>query len=184
MEQLWPSTALICSELYNGLTYNHRIKNIKYRNIDSGGTPKINYNHMKHILFILFAFVLLSACHKTKVGYLKTSGASFVPDTLVIRQVPDPVEDAVRIANNSPWVTPRLQGVLGTAPINYRLLDVRATDGGDAEVFRGELTVRGIGVMEVPLRFAAPKGRYIVSLEAYNEDHTSAMNEIFTFIVE
>lgn len=139
---------------------------------------------MKNIFFLLLAMIMLSACHKTKIGYLQTSDASFVPDSLVIRQVPDPVLDAVRIANNSPWVTARLQGVLGTAPINYRLLDVTASEGGNAEIFRQEITVRGFGVMEIPLKFNAPKGRYHISLEAYNEDHTSAMNNIFTFIVE
>ena len=139
---------------------------------------------MKNILFLLSAFILLSACHETKVGYLKTSGASFIPDTMVIRKVLDPVADAVRIKNEAPWVSPRLQGALGTAPINYRLLDVTATAGGDAEIFRREIRVRGIGIMEVPLHFQAPKGRYTVSLEAWNEDHTSAIPNIFTFIVE
>lgn len=139
---------------------------------------------MKNILMLLSALILLSACHKTKIGYLKTSEASFVPDSLVIRKVLDPVTDAVRIKNSAPWVTTRLQGVLGTAPINYRILDVTASDGGNADIFRQELTVRGIGVMEVPLHFEAPKGRYKVSLEAYNKDYTSAMNNVFTFIVE
>lgn len=139
---------------------------------------------MKKILFLLSALILLSACHKTKVGYLKTSEASFAPDSLVIRKILDPVSDAVRIANGAPWVTPRLQGILGTAPINYRILDVTASDGGNADIFLQELTVRGIGVMEVPLHFQAPKGRYKVCLEAYNTDYTSAMNNVFTFIVE
>lgn len=139
---------------------------------------------MKNILFLLSALLLLSACHKTKIGYLKTSEASFVPDSLVIRKVLDPLTDAVRIKNGAPWVTTRLQGVLGTAPINYRILDVTTSDGGNADIFRQELTVRGIGVMEVPLHFQAPQGRYKVSLEAYNKDYTSAMNNVFTFIVE
>lgn len=139
---------------------------------------------MKNIFILLSALILLSACHKTKVGYLKTSEASFVPDSLVIRKVLDPVTDAVRIQNDAPWVTTRLQGVLGTAPINYRILDVTASDGGNADIFQQELKVRGIGVMEVPLYFQAPKGRYKVSLEAYNEDYTSAMNNVFTFIVK
>lgn len=139
---------------------------------------------MKKILFLLSALILLSACHKTKVGYLKTLEASFAPDSLVIRKILDPVTDAVRIENKAPWVTPRLQGVLGTAPINYRILAITASDGGNADIFLQELTVRGIGVMEVPLYFQAPKGRYKVSLEAYNEDYTSAMNNVFTFIIE
>lgn len=139
---------------------------------------------MKNILILLSVLLLLSACHKTKIGYLKTSEASFVPDSLVIRKVLDPLTDVVRINNGAPWVTTRLQGVLGTAPINYRILNVTASDGGNADIFRQELTVRGIGVMEVPLHFQAPKGRYKVSLEAYNTDYTSAMNNVFTFIVE
>lgn len=139
---------------------------------------------MKNVFYLLLALLLVTACHKTKIGYLKTSEASFAPDTMIIRKVPDPLLDQERIKNNAPWVTPRLQGVLGTAPINYRLLKVEASEGGNAEIFRQELRVRGIGVMEVPLTFQAPPGRYRISLEAYNEDYTSDMNDIFTFIVE
>ena len=141
---------------------------------------------MKHIFILLWVIMGLSACHTQTVGFLKTDGASFKPDSLVIRKEldeNDPV-DQIRIQNNAPWVTNKLQGVLGTHPINYRLLDIKASEGGDAAVFRKELTVRGIGVMQVPLKFNAPKGRYLISLEAYNEDHSSEMRDVFTFIVE
>ena len=141
---------------------------------------------MKHIFILLLAAISLSACHTTKVGYLRTDKASFNPDSLVIRKEldkNDPI-DQVRIKNQAPWVTTKLQGILGTPPINYRLLDVKASEGGDAEIFRQELSVRGIGVMEVPLEFKAPKGRYLISLEAYNEDHSSAMHDVFTFIIK
>lgn len=141
---------------------------------------------MKYIFLLLLVITSLSACHTTTIGYLRADGASFNPDSLIIRKELDPDDptDRVRIQNNAPWVTTKIQGMLGTAPINYRLLNVKATEGGDASVFRQEITVRGIGIMQVPLKFNAPKGRYLISLEVYNEDHTAELKDIFTFIVQ
>lgn len=141
---------------------------------------------MKHILLLLLAIAGLSACHTTTIGYLQPGGASFNPDTLIIRKQLDPDDpvDQIRLQNNAPWVSSKIQGMLGTAPINYRLSDVKALEGGDAAIFRREIIVRGIGVMQVPLKFKAPKGRYIVSLEVYNEDHSAELKDIFTFIAQ
>lgn len=52
-----------------------------------------------------------------------------------------------RIYNVAPWVSPKMQGVIGTNPIRYEIAGVESADG-DAEMFRSLLTVRGGGRME------------------------------------
>ena len=90
---------------------------------------------MKKILFVsVFAlFVLLAACHETTIGYLKTEDASYKPDTVEIRKTPDPVLDAVRVENNSPWIFFRLQGYRGTDPIIFSVESVTSSEGEEAD---------------------------------------------------
>lgn len=139
---------------------------------------------MKTILFFLFLAFCVTSCHKTTIGYLQTDEASYNPDSLIIRTELDPVKDATKIANSAPWVTTKIQGVLGTSPINYRIADVEASDGGDADILLEELIIRGAGIMQVPLSPKAPQGRYKVSIEVYNEGYSHIMNNVFTFIIE
>lgn len=136
---------------------------------------------------IFMAILAFSACHDVKIGYLKVGEAKFVPDSLIIRnELGDDEYDENRIANNAPWVTNIISGVLGTEPLQYSLVSVKALDGteADAKVFAGELTVRGNGKMEVPLKPAAPKGRYLVTLKVNNEDYSAILSDVFTFIIK
>ena len=143
---------------------------------------------MKQIFIFLFMSVLaFSACNDVKIGYLQTGSAEYFPDSLIIRTVlGDDQYDENRIANNAPWVTNNISGVLGTEPLQYRLVSVKALDGteADAKVFEGELAVRGCGKMEVPLKPAAPKGRYVVTLKVYNEDYSAILSDVYTFIIK
>lgn len=139
---------------------------------------------MKIILYLCLIAVCATACHTTTIGYLKTAEATYDPDSLVIRTVLDPVLDKAKIENEAPWVTTKIQGVLGTPPINYRIANVTATEGGDAGLFREELTIRGGGTMLVPLVPRAPQGRYKVSIEIYNEGYTQIKENAFTFIIQ
>ncbi|WP_455510471.1 hypothetical protein [Butyricimonas paravirosa] len=127
------------------------------------------------------------ACNNVKIGYLQTDSAEYFPDSLVIRTVlGDDRYDENREANNAPWVTNNISGVLGTEPLQYKLMSVKALDGTetDAKVFGEELVVRGCGKMEVPLKPAAPKGRYRVTLKVYNEDYSAILPDVFTFIIK
>ena len=58
------------------------------------------------------------------------------------------------------------------------------SDGGDKELFKKELIVRGAGIMELPLYTKLPKGEYKVTLCVYNEDYSANLKDVFTFIVE
>lgn len=139
---------------------------------------------MRNIAIFIFLLVIGASCHETKIGYLKTEGASYLPDSTIIRTVLDEVLDKARIANKAPWVSSNLQGVLGTPPITYRIVDVTSPDSGDTDLFRQELTIRGNGVMLVPLVPKSPKGKYVVSIEVANEDHTQILENAFTFIIQ
>lgn len=139
---------------------------------------------MKSIYSIFFLVFALWSCHDVKVGYLKADNAEYDPASIVVRKELDPIEDELRIKNETNWVSPKIQGVLGTDPLNYELVSVTATEGGDADVFRQEVIVRGAGIMELPLHTKVPAGHYLVSLRVYNEDYSAELKDAFTFIVE
>lgn len=142
---------------------------------------------MRQIIIALVSILALSACHEVKIGYLETKNARFVPDSLVIRtELGSDYYDANRIKNNAPWVTNIISGVLGTEPLQYSLVSVKALNGTeeDAQTFASELTVRGNGKMEIPLKPLAPQGRYVVTLKVNNEDYSAILEDIFTFIIK
>ena len=60
---------------------------------------------MRKIIFIgaVIFVCCLNACHEKTVGYLISENASYEPDTLVVPRELDPVKDAIRIKNQSPW---------------------------------------------------------------------------------
>lgn len=139
---------------------------------------------MKSIYSVFFLVFALWGCHDVKVGYLKADNAEYAPTSIVVRKELDPEEDELRIMNDANWVSPKIQGVLGTNPLNYELVNVTATEGGDAEAFKQEVVVRGGGIMELPLHTKVPKGHYLVSLRVYNEGYSAELKNAFTFIVE
>lgn len=140
---------------------------------------------MKQIIVILFFFVLaLGACHDVTVGYLEAENAQYAPDSMVIRVEPDPVLDRNRIKYEAPWVSPKIQGVIGTAPIRYRVADVRTLDTGDVEKMKEISYMDGAGVIYIPLDHDLPVGRYVFSVEVYNDGYSDIRSDIFTVWVE
>lgn len=135
------------------------------------------------ILFSFIAVLVLGACHDVKVGFLKANNAEYYPDSLVVETDLSKVSQN-KLDNNAPWVTNTISGMLGTDPLNYEFVSVKAFEGGDADIFAKEIIVRGSGRMEFPLRTEAPKGRYVVTLKVYNEDHSAILPDIFTFIIK
>ena len=84
-----------------------------------------------------------------KVGYLRADNAGYLPNELEVRKTLDPVEDGVRIANEAPWVTPKIQGVLGTSPLLFEFVSVKVSDGGDAEIFKKEINSKKISKTQI-----------------------------------
>lgn len=137
---------------------------------------------MRGYWIIILFLVGLAGCHNPTVGFLQTEHAKYVPDTMVIRKKLDPVKDAYRI-EGAPWVSPKLQGLAGTAPIKYEIVEVTSAVG-NAILFRNLLKIRGAGRMELPVKAEIPEGRYVVSVGVSNEGYSGVVERAFTFIVE
>ncbi len=139
---------------------------------------------MKTLYILALSCLFFVACHDVTVGYLKTENAVYVPDSLVIRKEPDPIEDNIRIQNQAPWMTLPIQGVIGTAQIHYEIENVSSDKSVNADIFKEELSIRGGGIMSYPLEGKAPAGRYVVSVRIWNEGYDVVKRNIFTFIVK
>lgn len=145
---------------------------------------------MKQVIIILLSMLALMSCHDVKIGYLNVGNAEYYPDTIVIpsklvTKEENPMKnDQIRIDNNAPWVTNIISGLLGTEPLQYEFVGVKASEGGNADLFAEEIVVRGCGQMQLPLKPAAPKGRYLVTLRVSNDGYSAILQDIFTFIIE
>ena len=146
------------------------------------------YNLARALFAVAFIAVAVAACNTMPVGFLRTEGASFSPDTLNVYH--NPHSSTLRYNDHRPWVSYRIQGVAGTNPINYELADVKATEGGDAEKFKalaqkgllkvdgGMIVLMHEGVAELP-----NSGRYTLSLRVYNDGHSQTISDVYTIIV-
>lgn len=136
----------------------------------------------------LFMIVILgaglNACHEKTIGYLITENASYDPDTMMIRKTPDPVLDAVRIEYGSPWVSLQLQGYEGTEQIHFTVESVTSDQGEEAAAtFMSELSIRGGGVLQYPLKNKAVPGSYKVSIRLTNPGYSQVVKDAMTIIV-
>ena len=146
------------------------------------------YNLARALFAVAFIVMAVAACNTMPVGFLRTEGASFSPDTLNVYH--NPHASTLRYNDHRPWVSYRIQGVAGTNPINFELADVKATEGGDAEKFKalaqkgllkvdgGMIVLMHEGVAELP-----NSGRYTLSLRVYNDGHSQTISDVYTIIV-
>ncbi len=133
---------------------------------------------------VVILVVALGACHEKTIGYLITENASYDPDTMVVRKTPDPVLDAVRIENASPWVSLQLQGYEGTDPIYFTIESVTSDQGEEAAAtFMSELTIRGGGALQYPLKNNSVPGCYKVSIRLTNSGYSHVLKDAMTVIV-
>ena len=141
---------------------------------------------MRGYFIYLICVVFLVACNDVTVGYLETENAEYMPDYMEIPQIGelDEIADAQRIKNNAPWVTQPIQGIEGTAPLIYTIEEVTATEGGDAVMFKQELSIIGNGRFYYPLEHKAPAGKYVVSIRITNEGYSHVLKDVYTFIVK
>ena len=146
------------------------------------------YNLTRALFAVAFIAMAVAACNTMPVGFLRTEGASFSPDTLNVYH--NPHSSTPRYNDHRPWVSYRIQGVAGTNPINFELAGVKATEGGDAEKFKalaqkgllkvdgGMIVLMHEGVAELP-----NSGRYTLSLRVYNDGHSQTIDDVYTIIV-
>lgn len=143
---------------------------------------------MKYIYTLFLLAIAVLGCQDVKIGCLDVSNTEYMPDTMLVRKelgfMPTLArEDRTRTMTQAPWVTNQIQGVIGTAPIQYSLYDVKASDGGDAEMLKKELKVRGGGIMEVPFVPESPNGRYTISLWVEAGEYSAVIEDAFTFVI-
>ncbi|WP_270516833.1 hypothetical protein [Sanguibacteroides sp. AM78-02pH3A] len=138
---------------------------------------------MKQFIFILFVFIAFIACEKTKIGYLEVDDASYDPNSMVVFQDPDPESYPDRVEKKYPWVSPQIQGVLGTLPIFYKIERVHTTDG-DVASFYEEVKLRGDSSFEIPFDNSIKKGTYYVDVNIYNKGYSHVRDSLFILIVK
>ena len=92
-------------------------------------------------------------------------------------------EDYFRVKNNQPWTSSPIEGIEGTAPIWVKVKSAKSEDGDISKLLE-VATVRGNGVIEVPLENEIPIGRYLISLTFWNEGWTKDLEDCFTIIVK
>jgi lipoprotein len=136
------------------------------------------------LLTVIMVAMLAGACHETTIGYLTVKNASYKPDTLYIRKTPDPKLDALRIENNAPWISSKLQGYKGTAQIYFSIDKVTSELGEEAAMnFMKNLTIRGGGALTYPLENDAVPGIYKVSVRLTNTDYSKVVEDSMTIVV-
>lgn len=139
------------------------------------------------LCFMALTIGFMVSCSKMDVGYLRTTGASFTPDSLNAFHNVDATSD--RGLNNLPFVSTRIQGLAGTNPINYELSGVKADSQENVELFmklykEGKISViGGLIVVTQEATKQLPNGRYRLSLKVYNQDHQAVLEDIFKVVV-
>lgn len=109
----------------------------------------------------------------------------YTPEILIMMGIYPTIggEDYKRLQNNIPWNSLPIEGVEGTAPIQITVKSIYAIQG-DAKKLEACLSVRGNGVLSVPIVNDVPIGRYIISLNFSNEGYSKDLDNCFTIIVK
>lgn len=142
---------------------------------------------MRNLIIVFIVITWLgSGCRDITVGYLLTEGASYNPDTLIIKSentLDAKGEDYTRVKWEQPWVSTQIEGIEGTSPIIVSIKSITSEQGNADKLWKA-LSVRGNGIFEVPLHHDVPVGRYVISLNFSNEGYSKDVNDCFTIIVK
>lgn len=126
--------------------------------------------------------LLFFRCHHVTVGYLETENAVYIPDSMVVKSSLDAVEDENRIKFEIPWQSTSIEGIQGTMPIRYAITKIEGEN--NLPEISGQFRMVRKGVIELPWDHTVPPGRYIVSIEIFNEGYTHRLDSVYTVIVE
>lgn len=141
---------------------------------------------MKRLIYLFAIVCAMAACEKKKVGFLLVNDAAYDPEVMTIMRASelDPEADSTRIKLKFPWVSPEVQGVLGTVPYQYYLDYVRTSDG-DVESFKQYARLRvGDGSFEIPYDHQIVKGTYVVGINIRNEGYSLHRDSLLTIVVK
>ena len=135
---------------------------------------------MKQVVYILFICGLFAyGCQDITVGYLETRNAVYFPDSMIVKAVLDPDDDAYQIKFKIPWQSGEIEGVEGTNPVKYTIRNVRSEHPEVVTQFR----MSGRGRVELSWDHTVPTGRYVIDMRIANEGHFCDLDSIFTIIV-
>ena len=137
---------------------------------------------MREVYVLILGVILLivTGCQDITVGYLETRDAVYAPDSMIVKSVLDPVEDARQIEFEIPWQSTSIEGILGTAPIRYSIKNI-ASEHPEAT---SQFSMQGAGIIKLPWNHTVPPGRYVFDVEVSNEGYHVVLERIFTVIVE
>lgn len=164
---------------------------------------------MKAKMYVIATILLsLFGCEDT-IGFLDTEYAAYDPEVFVVRNFPlfqeeqgwsldefwdlretlpreleetyleEWSDNSRHYERETDWITTNLQGIAGTYPIYVTLHDVTSPTGGDTELFKSLVKMRGDGTLELPAN-VLPEGTYVLSMKVENKDHISIVPECFT----
>ena len=144
---------------------------------------------MKRLIIIILGIYIvgLCGCHETTVGFLKTDNAEYAPSSMEVRRTldPDRSPDMNMIVTGADWASNEMAGVLGTSPLIFSLEDVKATEGGNAELFKEQVRVIGGGRVYFPSKdIKAPNGTYVLSIRVSNPGYSVVLKDVFTVIIK
>lgn len=137
----------------------------------------------KYIKYVSLAVLLIATwgCNNMEVGFLDTSCALYSPKTMVVRKELDMNnwEDMGRADKKAHWISPKIQGVQGTAPVIMTIHSVKVEGGGNVSEFLKYTTLRSNGQFDVKYENEIPIGKYIISIKVTNDGYESVLEDIF-----
>lgn len=141
---------------------------------------------MKRLIYVFMIACAVVACEGKAVGFLLVDDAEYDPAYMTIRWASelDLVEDSTRVRLQFPWVSPEVQGVLGTVPFQYYMEEVYTSDG-DVSSFKKYARLRmGDGCFEIPYDHEIKKGTYVIGINIRNEGYSLHRDSLFSIRVE
>ena len=91
-------------------------------------------------------------------------------------------ETAYSVTKSMVWALASKASIQPASPIWVKVKSAKTADG-DASKLLEVATVRGNGVIEIPLENEIPVGRYLLSLTFWNEGWAKDVEDCFTVIV-
>lgn len=141
---------------------------------------------MRRIVILVVAafFILIWGCEEQEIGYLDTANAEYIPDSVVFKAVldPDNRQDAQKIKFEIPFQSPSMQKVSGSPVVKYEIDRIDCNNGAENAV--SQFSIRGKGIIELPYNHTVPIGRYVFSINVYNEGHRHVLDSVLTVIVQ
>lgn len=146
---------------------------------------------LKQIISLLATISLFSittllpvSCDEVPQGSHETENAVYTPDSIVIKAILDTIIDARIIKFEIPWQSNAIEGVLGTFPMTYKIIDIHSDTDFDLQYALDLLYVRNNGVIIIPTNHKFPVGKYNMTIAVTNVTGTTILSDIFSIIVK